>query len=205
MTAPLNRTQRILHYIARSKKRVTHAQCVAIGEPDRPYGEVSAAISAQLCGLVQDGKLTVAGPKGKRTYGPTATTLIDERKVKNPNGPRRPMAEPRPKAKPKPKPAPRPPKPAAASKPKPAPKPTSASRQAFANLRPPAPRAPGERESVAEFLARGGRIQKLAHGESSQPAYVDVRGQDLRAMRKRLHTALDTDPANTTDDEAVAA
>jgi hypothetical protein len=201
MSVPTNRTQRILRYIARSKKPVTHAKCVAIGEPDRPYHEVSPAIAAQLCSLAQAGKLKRFGKPRHHTYGPTPTTLIDERKAKNPNGPRRSTAEARPKAKAKP--APRPPKPTAAPKPKLAAKPASASRQAFANLRPPVTRAPGQRETVAEFEARGGVVQKLGHGESSQSAYIDVREQDLRAMRTRLQKL--ADPTRQPDAEGVAA
>lgn len=200
----MNRTQRMLHFIANATKPVTLAEITAAAAIDEPHIEAHArfavSVAAQLSQLVEKKKITRHGFLGAYTYTPTAIALVDLRKVDRSGMPRtttQVKRAKRPASKPAAKPAPaRDSKPVAR---------THAQRLAQANLQPPTPRRPGERETVAEFLARGGRIQKLRHGESSQPAYIDVRAQDVRAMRARLETALDTRPANTTDDDVVAA
>src|SRR5690606_22379391 len=54
-----------------------------------------------------------------------------------------------------------------------------------------APRRQIQRETVEEFLARGGRIQHLANGEVSRPLKLN----SLNAQQKRRRKA----PATTTD------
>lgn len=205
----MSRAQRILQYIAGCTKPATLAEitaAVAVGEPriDSPT-RFNVTVAAQLCQLYGGKKVARHGVLGAFTYSATPLTLCDLRRVDRNGKPRKKSAQKCPKrAQPKPGPAP-----IARAVPRTLGKviatQSTNQRLARANLGKPVPRRPGERETVEEFLARGGRIQKLAHGESSQPAYVDVRGQDLRAMRKRLQKAIDDDPANTDDDESVAA
>lgn len=197
MSAPRNRAQRILQFITGSMASVSLSEIAAAVAKDEPqvenYKQYALHVSAQLSQMHAAGKVARTGTSGSYRYCAASIEKPAATEAK-PSVKRAARA-----------PAARKPKAAAPPKRPPAPKPTQASRQAFANLRQPAPRLPGERESVAEFEARGGRIQKLAHGESSQPAYADVRAVDRRSMRTRLQQALVTDPANTTDDEAVVA
>lgn len=182
MTAPTNRAQRILHFVAGCTTPATLAQIVAAAEPGGEYRRYSKVVSVQLSGLVNDGKLNRIGTLRAYTYLPTATTLVDgrvaRRKVK-PQPPRKPI---------KPKPAARKAAPVRERKP---PRPVPEARR-FLVAR-PTPRPAGQRETVEEFEARGGRIQKLKHGESSGPAYENLRAIDQRSMRKRLAQSADND------------
>lgn len=189
---PTNRAQRILHFVAGCTQPATLAQIVAAAEPGGDYRRYSTVVSAQLCGLVNDGKLKRIGALRAFTYLPTATTLVDGRAAQ-------PKAKPQPTRKAiKRKPV--------ARKAAPAPVPERKPEQPVPEVRRflvarPAPRPPGERETVAEFLARGGRIQKLKHGECSGPVYENLRAIDQRSMRKRLAQAAGNDD---TTDAAIA-
>lgn len=189
---PTNRAQRILHFVAGCTTPATLAQIVAAAEPGGDYRRYSKVVSVQVSGLVNDGKLERIGTLRAFTYLPTATTLVDGRVA------RRKVKPQPPRQASKHQPAARKAAPARVSKPKP-PRPAPESRR-FLVAR-PAPRPPGERETVAEFLARGGRIQKLKHGECSGPVYENLRAIDQRSMRKRLAQAAGNED---TTDAAIA-
>jgi hypothetical protein len=78
-------------------------------------------------------------------------------------------------------------------------KPAPAQRIAVTRTSTRPPRFTGERETVAEFLARGGRIQKLKHGECSSPLFESVRALNDKTMRHRLAVS-DNDPDPDLDD-----
>lgn len=209
MSEPLNRSQRILQFVAASKGPVTLAaisSAVAKGEPQTEnHKRLFALVSANVSVLLTARKLTRVGERGAYLYSTTATAFVDGRR----RAERPAKASPEAIPKPVPKATPQPPAdrkrkdvlpPPTTPEPPPPPRP----RSAFVNLG-NKPRPAGQRETVEEFEARGGRIQKLAHGESSRPPFENMRAVDQASMRRRLTTALDTDPANTTDDDAVAA
>lgn len=177
-----SRAQRLAQYLA------THPGGVSARQA-RDYVDPAASmpvIAAQMCQLVIAGKARRTGAAMHTTYFPTPLTLVDKRKTPT----RRARKAKAPKPKPTPKPAPK-----KAARPKPAHRQqTQAQRLIFIK---PA-RLTGNRETVAEFLARGGRIQKLKPGEASTPLFECVRALNDKSMRKRLVTA-DNDPED--DDE----
>jgi hypothetical protein len=199
----MNRAQRILHYVASCQSPASVSQivdAVAKAETSIPdHAKYSVNVAAQLSEFAKNGKLERSGKYGAYRYTASPIALSDLRKTTR-DGKVRNAAKLARAAKPRPLS-----RPAAAAPPLKAAARTTPQRLALANIGTPAPRKPGERETVEQFLARGGRVQKLAHGASSQPVYADVRAVDQRSMRTRLQKALDTEPANTTDDDAVAA
>ena len=196
MTAPANRSQRILHFIANQTEPVTLQQIIAAAEPGQASKKIAMAVSAYMCHLVTDGKVERAGKPRAFTYTRTEITLRDLRKIDREGKVRTRSKDRRP-----PKPAAKPAK--AATAPKPKGKHVISSAQRIVIQRPRTQRAPGEPETVAEFLKRGGRIQKLKHGESSRPLYETARDLNAATMRKRLAEAADND--DTTDDELAVA
>lgn len=190
MTAPTNRAQRILHFVAGCTEPATLAQIVAAAEPEGDYARYSKVVSVQLSGLVNDGKLMRIGALRAFTYLPTATTLVDGRAAR-----RKVQPQPARKAS-KRKPVARKAAPVPAPKPQ---RPVPETRR-FLVAR-PGPRPAGVRETVEEFEARGGRIQQLKHGECSGPVYENLRAIDQRSMRKRLAQAAGNDD---TTDAAIA-
>lgn len=147
-------------------------------------------VCSQLLQLERAGKLRREGKPKDYRYFPTPISLIDKR-----YGPRR-GTEPKPKQRRRPalkaaaQPAKRYASPFAhAPKPaskivigKPAPKPIAPPR----NTAHPA----GARETVEEFLARGGRVQVLPNGASSEPLFENLRDRNHRIgmLRARAET-----------------
>ncbi len=196
----MNRTQRILRFVAASKKPVTLPQVAAAVADGDTSPRYQVRIAATLCALHQCGKLERTGAPRAYRYTATARALVDGRKIDASGKPRNKSTQPRPRATRglgKPKPA----TPAAAKAP----------RQVMDNQRfvitrggARALRPAGERETVAEFLKRGGRIQKLKPGESSSPLFESVRELNAKTMRQRLAVA-DNDPDTDLDDVADIA
>jgi hypothetical protein len=149
-------------------------------------------VSAQLAQLVDAGKLKRRGVRCAFEYHATKTTLLDLRRVHANGKPRDKCAQPR-RATP-------PPRATKAVAPKPEPKPQAIpkAQQKLTVSRPFAPTAApacAERETVEQFLARGGRIQYLKPGESSETLALDA-----RALNKRRKERLGiTDPNPITD------
>ena len=196
MTAPTNRAQRILHFIAGCKTPATLAQIIAAAEPNGEYRKFSTVVSAQLCGMVNDGKLTRTGKNKAFVYTATATTLLDGRKFDR-NGVL--IAAPkRTRAKVERKPAAK-----ATAAAKPAHRVTDAQRFRIPAAAPKPPRHKSDRETVEEFVKRGGRIEQLQHGESSRPIYEAARDLNAMTMRKRLAEIADND--DTSDDQLAVA
>lgn len=199
----MSRAHRILAHVAGAARPVTFDSICSAAEPAADY-KLRSYISAQLHQLVNTGKLRRSGQPRAYRYSATATTLVDCRRFKD-GKPRDRSAQrarerqAKARAKPAPKPAP-PPKPRRQATPVPAQRAVYSSK-----LKPAAPRAPGERETVEEFQRRGGRIQKLKPGESSSPLYESVRALNDKTMRKRLAEAdNDTDLDDADDIAAIA-
>lgn len=188
----MSRTQAICQLVAGATGWVSF-DAICDGVLKRTEKHKRSIVSAQLGQLVELGKLKRRGARLAFEYHATKTTLLDLRKV-NANGkPRnktRMRAEARIPTRPKRLPAP-----------KPAPKPQATPRahQKMTIGRPasPAPVAAArvDRETVEQFLARGGRIQYLKPGESSETIALDA-----RALNKRRKERLGiTDPEPITD------
>lgn len=191
---PQSRSQRILHYVANCKKPATlHAIATAVADCETA-ANFTAQIAAQLHQLTTAKKLKRTGAPRAYLYSATPRTLVDGRKFDSKGKLRdktrnKPVAPARSRT-----PAP---KPTAATRG--AAKPAPAQRIAVTRTSTRPPRFTGERETVAEFLARGGRIQKLKHGECSSPLFESVRALNDKTMRKRLAEA-DNDPDTDLDD-----
>lgn len=150
-------------------------------------------VSAQLGQLVESGKLKRRGARLAYEYTATKTTLLDLRKVHANGKPRnktrmRAAAAllPRPKRAPAPKPAP-----------KPQAIPQAHQKMTIVKPAAPSPAAPARLppETVEQFVARGGRIQYLKPGDSSETIAMDA-----RALNKRRKERLGiTDPDPITD------
>lgn len=183
----MSRAQRILQHVIANPGTTLHqiAQAVATNRAEQ-HNRFAVLVSAQLHQLVKAGKLDRCGKKMAFAYTANARTRSDFRaRVPKPKPPRvcKPVAVKR-------SAAPTPKQPRKVS-------PT----QRILPARPTIPRrATAERETVADFLKRGGRIQQLKPGESSTPLYESVRVMNDRTMRKRLAT--EADPI---DDDALAA
>jgi hypothetical protein len=192
----MSRAQRILQYVAGCTKPATLAEitaAVAIGEPRSNHSRASTVnVAAQLCQLYGDKKLARHGvlSTAPTRYTSTPITLSDMRKDRSRRQAAHAAQEARKHGAPSQGPLRR-----SLAVPRILAKGDAPQQQTLPQrLGPRQPQQagtarPGERETVAEFEARGGRIQKLAHGESSQPAYVDVRAVDQRSMRKRLQNS----------------
>lgn len=198
MSAPLNRAQRILHFIAGRKKPTSLQQIAkAVADPDaETTARFTTLVAAQLHQLTKNGKVKRAGKPMAYTYAASPRTLLDGRKFDREGKPRVRKAPPARKPR-----APAP-KPSAAREPKPA---RTVDRGRIVDPRPRIgpPRRTGERETVEEFEARGGRVQKLKPGESSRPMYETARDLSQASMRKRLTESADNDDTN--DDELAVA
>lgn len=220
--APPSRQQRMLHFIAGLGRPATLDEvfaAVAAHEPDAERSQLANAVAAQLSQLSKAGKLTRIGVRNAFTYQPTATTLLDGRgragrwkqaKAKAPKAPKpaRPKPEPVAKAaKPKAAAA-KPAKPAAPATPpprrvgefrivdKPAPAPVP-----NANLVRPREAALDSAQiaaDVAAFQARGGAVQRLPNGLTSQPTKAFLAAQ-AAARRPRPSNA------DTFDADAIEA
>lgn len=173
-------------------------KAVRAGEPEdvRSNGTLRQAVSAQLKQLVDAKKLRRTGTAGAYLYHATKLTHLDLRRVDTDGMPRTKSRDRRPNAKPRPPAKPvvvRPPQPArvVAATPNPsAGKPARLPHQRLVIVpvspTPSAPKHP-ERESVEQFLARGGRIQKLAHGASSdRPLGYHEQSKAHREKQKAL-------------------
>lgn len=188
----MSRALAICNAVAGAKGWVTFdAICSAVLK--RAEKNKRSLVSAQLGQLVESGKLKRRGVRLAFEYSATKTTLLDLRKVTANGKPRdktRARAETRTHTRPK-----------HAATPKPAPKPqaTPQAHQKMTIVKPamPAPGAPAKapRETIEQFLARGGRIQYLKHGESSETLAMDA-----RALNRRRKESLGiTDPEPITD------
>lgn len=175
-----SRSQRILQFVAGRPFPSVFEQihdAVLAGEPKdkvRSAGSLRAAVSAQLHQLVTAKKLRRTGTPGAYLYHPTRTTLVDLRTHDEEGNPRVRSHTTRHKhaaAKRVPKAA----APAARLVARATPRKTPGTRpdhQKFQIVPPAPPPAPTRRvqpETVEEFLARGGRIQRLADGEVAHP------------------------------------
>jgi hypothetical protein len=195
----MNRAQRILHFVAGRTTAATLSEIVGAAEPAGPYGRFSAIVSAQLHGLVEDGKLARTGQPRAFLYAATATTLRDGRKIDHEGKPRNAVKTAR---------ARKPSKPA-----NPVPKPTArksahaiqpSQRIAITRLSVSVPRHKGERETVEEFLARGGRIERLSRGAASRPVLQTKNEMTAGRMRKRIRADIQNCATNDDDIEAAA-
>jgi hypothetical protein len=169
---PNSRTQRILRFIAASAAPVTHGAIVAelrTHQSDAHVKDLGNKVSAHLCGLVDAGKVKRTGVKHDYLYQRTPTTL---------SGATKQTAEP--PAKPARSAADHVQRPSEArTKPAPFVVPNAA-------LTPPRLGALGSEQiaaDIAAFQRRGGRIQKLKPGESSQT--VQAQQEAFLASRSR--------------------
>ena len=212
----MNRAQKILRYVASRKQPVDFPSIVRAVQPGASTATRSL-FSAQLHQLAKAGKLKRTGKPMAYSYSATPRTLVDGRTVDANGKPRDKKArQAQPKA-PKPKPIARVVKQKPAAKPRP--KPTAA--QNFV-INTPGKRVLGKdvkaeqsariAADVATFLKRGGRIQKLAMGASSNPQSDLQRRNSERAAgraRAKQRIAEDLDDAIELDayqgDEAIAA
>ncbi len=160
------RSQRVREYIAAHPGGVTLRQIIDATEPDCPRNNMGASLGT----LVKLGKLRAEVAHRDTRYHATPTTLIDGRIAGNACGKRRkkPLSACKRTARH------RQPAPAPAHPPTPRRKPVRAARAPLPRLQREDPRVlpakpAGTAETVAEFQARGGRIQRLANGEVSQP------------------------------------
>lgn len=202
----MTRSQRILRYIARCKKPAPlHAIAKAVATPDDARDHrYRTKVAAHLHQLLKADKLTRSGKPMAYTYAANDRTLVDGRKIDRNGTPRTRSQERRPSraqvVKPPSKPKAKPARAKGAAKTAPA--------ERFVITRTTtgagSGRAAGQRESVQEFLARGGRIQKLANGATSTPMFESVRALNDKSMRKRL-VAADNDSLDDLDDNTVAA
>lgn len=201
----MTRAQRILRYIARCKKPAPlHAIAKAVATPDDARDHrYRTKVAAHLHQLLKADKLTRSGKPMAYTYAANDRTLVDGRKIDRDGLPRTRSQDRRQSRAKTPKPAP---KKAAKRSAKTAAKPTGLQRFAITRTATGvgSGRAAGQRESVEEFLARGGRIQKLANGESSTPLFESVRALNDKSMRQRLASA-DNDPLDDIDDATAVA
>jgi hypothetical protein len=196
----MNRAQRILHFVAGRTTAATLSEIVGAAEPAGPYGRFSAIVSAQLHGLVEDGKLARTGQPRAFLYTATATTLRDGRKIDHEGKPRNAVKTAR--ARKPPKPATPPPKPAAH---KAAHAIQPSQRIAITRVSVSAPRQKGERETVEEFLARGGRIERLSRGAASRPVLQTKDAITAERMRNRIRADIQNVKATNEDDYEFAA
>lgn len=160
----MNRAQRILHYIAGRKTPATlHAIANAVADTEST-ARFSTLVAAQLNQLTKAGKLARHGQPLAYTYTATSRTLVDGRKVDVEGKPRTTKRDARsgtarkvavPNAQ----------RSNTASHTPIAPQPTRRLLHARVRTAP----ASDQTETVAQFLARGGRVQKLANGDCSQP------------------------------------
>ena len=176
----MNRSQTICHTVAGASDWVTFdAICTAVlkrGERDK-----RSLVSAHLGQLVIAGKLKRRGARLSFEYHATKSTLLDLRKV-HPNGkPKNKSAIRRPASTPAPRKA-APIEHAPKAAPKPQAKPQQHQKLAVAKPAPASAPRSHERETVEQFLARGGRIQHLAPGESSETYALNA--QVLNKRRK---------------------
>jgi hypothetical protein len=159
----MNRAQRILHYVASCQSPASVSQivdAVAKAETSIPdHAKYSVNVAAQLSEFAKNGKLERSGKYGAYRYTASPIALSDLRKTTR-DGKVRNAAKLARAAKPRPLS-----RPAAAAPPLKAAARTTPQRLALANIGTPAPRKPGERETVEQFLARGGRVQKLPRRE----------------------------------------
>jgi type IV secretory pathway VirB10-like protein len=183
-----SRAQRLLQFL------VTHPGGVSVRQLRDGVAPAAsiAHISAQVCQMVAAGKVRRTGQAMHYRFWPTSLSMLDLRSHDRAGKPRR-QAKPQPK---KPK--------------KPAPPLRIAARPS-----PPPPNINGAApETVEQFLARGGRIQYCAPGESSQTRrQADEafqascrRGRSKQqAERAKARQADALFEADDTDDELVAA
>ena len=172
----MNRSQAILHAVHKRPGLSPRQIAAAIGED---WHLVACQMSAQLHQLCVAKKLRRTGKPRAFLYYPTDDTLRDLRTGK------RMVVKPT-KAKPaRKKPAA---KPAAPKKPRAAVKPTAA-QQVQVVAKPLAPPASTPKatpfETVEQFLARGGRIQRLPDGASATPLHITRADIDDANWRRR--------------------
>jgi hypothetical protein len=180
-----NRTQRMLQFICEQKVPVSLRRVVeSVASPSDNITRLTVAVAGQLLQQVQRKKLNRSGVAGDFRYSTNELTFLDLRSLPRP---KRASVPHKPRA-PKPKPTPKPP--VRVTEP----------RTVTSTL---PPRKPGERETVEQFLARGGRVQQLAHGESSRPPFEDLRALGARSMRAKLAADAENNP--TDDDELAVA
>jgi hypothetical protein len=185
--APPTRNQRICAFVASLGRTASHDEVVAALRPHEPTlgRKLNTVVSAHLHQLVLTGKLKRTGRARHYRYGPTAHTLVDRRlgaAVPAPKPRRTPQA-----ATPAPQPQPRV---APSTRTLAAAAPTTTTRRPgeFQITRPHAPPpvvvvpnpalAKPQRTvldsdqiaaDIAAFEARGGHVERLAHGASSKP------------------------------------
>lgn len=206
----MSRAQRILQCVAERPfpSLFDHIfKAVQAGEPaeKRTSGSLRAAVSAQLQQLVLAKKLRRTGSAGAYLYHATRLTNVDLRKVDAEGKPRDKSAGRRgrkapttaqqvvaPQATPTARlVAPK------AERPAHKPQPHQHMTIAPAPTPPTQPSKPAaKRESVEEFLARGGRIQRLALGEVSRPLehiglHEQARRRKAAGEQKRKPTTTD--------------
>jgi hypothetical protein len=156
---PNSRTQRILRFIAASDVPVTHGAIVAdlrTHPTDAHVKDLGNKVSAHLCGLVDGGKVKRTGVKHNYLYQRITKTLRGATK----------QAASATASRPTPTAAEHVPRGEARIKPAPFVVPNAA-------LTPPRMGAIGSEQiaaDIAAFEKRGGRIQRLKPGESSQTA-----------------------------------
>lgn len=206
----MSRAQRILQCVASRPFPCVFDmifKAVRAGEPEetRNSGSLRAAVSAQLKQLVDAKKLRRTGSAGAYLYHATRLTNVDLRKVDAEGKPRDKSAARRGRKAPAAAPPATTRRTASTARlvspkaEKPAHKPLPHQHMTIAPA--PAPptqpiRAAVQRESVEEFLARGGRIQRLANGVVSKPLeHIGLHEQARRrkAARKQKRKSTTTD------------
>lgn len=152
------RTQRVREYLATHPKGATLRELVIHVEPGCKPNNMAGTVST----LVAAGKLRSKVVDGYTRYYPTEITLVDRRADANRrSGPKRSKAGKRARAAPRAAtPVPR--------KAAPAVRPMTRV-AAVAPFKRPVIDALAGAETIAQYLARGGRIQRLRNGEVSQP------------------------------------
>lgn len=178
---------------------LTHAiELAVIARPGMSSAEIVAAVNAdmgrditRICALLQQscnrGKLSRTGSPRHWRYFPTAITAQDQRKARNkPDAASKRKRDATREA--------RAAKKAGAPKPLPErrqpPKPTAAQQvQVVAPPRPKASHHAGGTETVAEFEARGGQIQRLPFGHCNNDLRFDHSGNTVHALRRPVMRA----------------
>lgn len=170
----MSRTQKILAFVAAARTPVDFdAICKAAGIKG---STLRPTVSTQLGQLVKAGKLKRTGEARNYRYTKTSITLVDRRKVDASGNARNRTQVARNRAPAKKTAAAKVVRQVAAKLERAAHKPKP---HQHISIPPPAPhitqapRPAGRRETVEEFLARGGKIQKLRAGEWSKPLHTD--------------------------------
>lgn len=179
----MNRAQRILHYVAGRKTPATlHAIAKAVADTETSV-RFNTLVAAQLHQLTKAGKLARHGQPLAYTYAATSRTLVDGRKVSGDGRPRTSKRDARNATARK----------AALRKTQtsapPTPTMTTPPARRLSYVRAPATPVTGQAETITQFLARGGRIQRLAHGDCSQPLRCNPHQEQRTAHNDRMAKA----------------